>query len=63
MTENGSRLVPLAQAAIDRKLNREQLLRRIQQGTVPGVQRYGRWFVVEDAGTKSATHDAPQSAA
>lgn len=56
--EDGSRLVPLAQAALERKLNREQLLRRIQQGTIPGVFQFGRWFVVDKTNDADATSAA-----
>jgi hypothetical protein len=41
-----AREVPLMTAALKRRLNREQMLRRaLQEGTA--VQRAGRWYVLE----------------
>ncbi len=42
-------LVPLGVAAMRLRLNREQLLRRIQQGRIAGRQEYGRWYVERNA--------------
>lgn len=43
-SEEGDR-VPLSVAALRLRLNREQLIRRIQQGEIAGGQAGGKWFV------------------
>jgi hypothetical protein len=41
--DNG--LVPLAEASVRLRMNRERLLRRIQSGAIAGRQVDGLWFV------------------
>lgn len=42
-------MVPLAEAAVKLRLNREQLLRRIQQGSIVGGKSLGYWYVERGA--------------
>lgn len=43
-SDEGDR-VPLSAAALRLRLNREQLIRRIQRGEIAGGQEGGKWFV------------------
>lgn len=45
MSEQDPEKVPVSVAALRLRLNREQLIRRIQQGEIVGGQEGGRWFV------------------
>ena len=38
-------LVPASEAAAARGMSRERLIRAIQRGEIPGVNRDGKWFV------------------
>ena len=38
-------LVPLSEACRVLQMNREKILRRIQDGSIDGTQMLGRWFV------------------
>ena len=42
-------LVPLSEAARVLHMNREKILRRIQDGSIDGTQMLGRWFVHRSA--------------
>lgn len=50
---------PIAEVALEKKMTREMVLRRIMRGELVGVQRDGRWFVVEDA-PPGAAEAAPE---
>jgi hypothetical protein len=45
------KLVPLPQAAAQRRMSREQLLRRVQRGEILGEFHGGRWFVADARNT------------
>jgi hypothetical protein len=42
-------LVPLSEASRVLQMNREKVLRRIQDGRIDGTQLLGRWFVRRSA--------------
>ena len=41
--------VPLSDAALLLRMNRERVLRRLQDGRLDGQQIAGRWFVLRDS--------------
>lgn len=45
MSEKDQERIPVSTAALRLRLNREQLIRRIQQGEIAGGQEGGRWYV------------------
>jgi hypothetical protein len=52
------KLIPLSEAALSLKMSRERVLRRVQEGSIPGVCLHGRWYVLVNV-----TETAPKSAA
>lgn len=50
-------IVPVAEAAIQLRLSREQLIRRIQVGAIAGGKALG-WFVYRDALDKAIEEQA-----
>ena len=48
-TQIEAELVPLGEGARLLKMNRDKVVRRIQDGTLRGQQIFGRWFVHRSA--------------
>lgn len=50
MTEHTpDQMVSIAEAAMRLRLSREQIIRRIQQGTLAGGKVFGHWYVDRQA--------------
>ena len=48
-------IVSVAQAALVLRLNREQIIRRIQRGRIAGGKALGVWYVQRSALTEAST--------
>lgn len=54
-------LAPLSEAALALQMNRERVLRRVQNGELPGMRIGGRWFIPRSALPARDTTPAAQS--